>query len=52
MEHFLVHLGRCSEHPAMCGASVAILTISVNKISAQILFCVSAKLLNIAKSHC
>ena len=27
MEHSLVHLIRCLEHPAICGASIAILTI-------------------------
>ena len=50
-EHFLVHSIHCLEHPAICGASIAILTMSVNDISAQML-CVSAKLLNIAENHC
>ena len=52
MEHFLVHLIYCLEHPDMCGTFTAILTMSINEIPAQMLFRVSAKLLNTAKNHC
>ena len=38
MEHFLVHLIHCLEHPDMCGAFTAILTMSINEISAQCCF--------------
>ena len=42
-EHSLVHLIHCLEHPTICSVTIATLNMSVNEISPQILFHVSAK---------
>ena len=51
-EHSLVHLICHLKHPTICSASIAILTMSVNEISARIVFCASTKFLNNAYLIC
>ena len=51
MEHSLVHLIRCLEHPIICSTSTAVLNMSVNEISARISFCVIAKFLGNAEKN-
>ena len=52
MEHFLVHLIHCVEHPTICITSIATLAMSVSEISTQISFHVSDKRLNTAENYC
>ena len=52
MEHFLVHLIHCLEHPTICITSIATLAMSVSEISTQISFHVSDKRLNTAENYC
>ena len=52
MEHFLVDLIHCLEHPTICITSMATLAMSVSEISTQISFHVSDKLLNTAEYYC